>query len=92
MGIGSDGEHFSIGVFSGIGDSLFWEEERLMSILLLLVILAVIGVVTWALVTYLPMPAGVKTVIVIVAVVACVIYALHAMGIGLPNPAVPQVR
>jgi hypothetical protein len=63
-----------------------------MSIVMLLLVLAVIGVVAWALVTYLPMPAPVKNVIVIVAVVACVLYALHAMGIGLPNPVVPQIK
>ncbi len=63
-----------------------------MSIVMLLLILAVIGVVAWALVTYIPMPAPIKTVIIIVAVVACVLYALHAMGIGLPNPGVPQIR
>ncbi len=63
-----------------------------MSIILLLVVLAVIGVVAWALVTYVPMPAPIKTVIVIVAVVACVFYALHSMGIGIPNPSVPQIK
>lgn len=63
-----------------------------MSILVLLLILAVIGVMAWALTTYIPMPAGIKTTIVVVAIVACVIYALHAMGIGIPNPGVPQIR
>lgn len=63
-----------------------------MSVIMLLFVLAVIGVVAWALVTYVPMPAPVKTTIVVVAVVACVLYALHAMGIGLPNPSVPQIR
>lgn len=63
-----------------------------MSIVMLLVMLAFIGVVAWALVTYVPMPAPVKTVIIIVAVVACVLYALSAMGIGLPNPGVPQIK
>lgn len=63
-----------------------------MSILMLLLVLAVIGVITWALTTYVPMPQAIKTVIVIVAVIACVIYAMHAMGLGLPNPGVPQLK
>jgi len=63
-----------------------------MSVLLLLFVLAFIGVVTWALVTYLPMPVPIKTTIVVVAVIACVLYALHAMGIGIPNPSVPQLK
>lgn len=63
-----------------------------MSVFMLLLVLAVIGVVAWALVTYLPMPAAVKTTIVVVAVMACVLYALHAMGIGVPNPGVPQLH
>jgi hypothetical protein len=63
-----------------------------MSIFLLLLVLAVIGVGAWALTTYLPMPPAVKNVIIIVSVVACVVIALHAFGIGVPNPAVPQVK
>lgn len=62
-----------------------------MSIVLLLLVLAVIGVCAWALVTYLPMPPAIKTVIIIVAVVCCILYALHAMGIGIPNPSVPRI-
>lgn len=63
-----------------------------MSILYLLVLLAAIGCGAWALITYVPMPAGVRTVIIIVAVIGCVLLALHAFGIGVPNPSVPQVR
>lgn len=56
-----------------------------MGIIVLLVLIAVIGLAAWALVTYVPMPQGIKTVIVVVAVVACILYALHAMGIGVPK-------
>lgn len=63
-----------------------------MSILMLMVVMAVVGLVAWALVTYVPMPQGVKTVIVIAAVIVCVLYLLHALGIGLPNPDVPHLR
>lgn len=63
-----------------------------MSILFLLLVIALIGLIAWALTTYIPMPGGVKTVIVIVAVVCAVIYALNAFGVHLPNPGVPQVH
>lgn len=64
-----------------------------MSLFVLLLTLALVGVVTWALVTYIPMPQGIKTVIVIVAVVACVAYALQAFGVlgRIHGPAVPTV-
>lgn len=63
-----------------------------MSIVLLLLILAVIGVCAWALITYLPIPQPIKTIIVAVAAIACILIALHAFGIGVPNPSVPQVK
>lgn len=63
-----------------------------MSIIMLMFVLSVIGGVAYALVTCVPMPAQVQKVIVIVAVIACVLYALHAMGIGVPNPPVPQIK
>lgn len=63
-----------------------------MGILGLLVIIAVMGLFAWALVTYVPMPGGVKTVIIVVTVIAAVIYALNAFGVHLPNPGVPRLR
>ncbi len=65
-----------------------------MSVIALLVVLALIGLVAWALVRFVPMPAGVKTVIVVVAVVVCIVYALNAFGIigHLPNPTVPKLK
>ena len=63
-----------------------------MSIFMLLLVLAVIGAGAWALITYVPMPAAIRTVIIVVAVLACIVIALQAFGIRLPNPTVPQVR
>jgi hypothetical protein len=62
-----------------------------MSVIILLLMLALLGVITWVIVTYIPMPQGIKTVIVIVAVVCAVIYALNAFGVmRLPLMQVPQ--
>lgn len=58
----------------------------------LLLVLAVIGVLAWAFVTYIPMPNGIRSLIIIVAVVCAVFYVLNAFGVHLPNPGVPQVH
>lgn len=47
----------------------------------LIVTLALIGLLTYAIVKYLPMPAGVQKAIVAVAVISCVIIALEAFGL-----------
>lgn len=63
-----------------------------MSLLGLLVVLAVIGLMAWALTSFIPMPAGIKNLIYIVAIVVAVLYTLTAFGFHLPNPSVPQVH
>jgi hypothetical protein len=63
-----------------------------MSVLALILILALLGLITWAVITYVPMPAGIRNLIVIVAVIAGVLYALSAFGIGLPHLQVPSVK
>lgn len=59
---------------------------------LLILYMAFIGLAAWLAIKYIPMVEGVKTVIIVFAVVACVLLGLHAMGIGIPNPGVPQIR
>lgn len=63
-----------------------------MSLIVLMLVLAVLGVITWAIVTFIPMPQGIKTLIVIVAVVAGVLYALNAFGVGLQSFQVPRIK
>lgn len=60
----------------------------------LLIVLAIIGVIAWAVTTYIPMPPGIRNLIIIVAVVVAVIYALNAFGItlGLGNVTVPHLK
>lgn len=64
-----------------------------MSLIGFLITLALVGLVVWAIVTYIPMPDGIKRVIVIVAIVAIVIYALQAFGVmgSIDTVRVPQV-
>jgi hypothetical protein len=64
-----------------------------MSIISLLVILALVGLVAWVLIKFVPMPQPIRTVIIIVAIVIAVLVALHAFGIftGGLNQQVPHV-
>lgn len=64
-----------------------------MSVLSLLLVLALLGVVTWALVTFLPMPSNIKMLIVIVAGIIGVLYVLSAFGVlGSLNMRVPTIH
>lgn len=63
-----------------------------MSLIMLMLMLAVLGAITWAIVTYIPMPGGIRTVIIVIAVVAAVIYALNAFGVSIPHFPVPAVK
>jgi hypothetical protein len=46
----------------------------------LLIILAIVGVVAWVLVSLIPMPAQVRTLIIVVAVLICLLVVLRAFG------------
>jgi uncharacterized membrane protein len=57
-----------------------------MNLLWLLVVFALIGLGAWALVSFVPMPSAIATVIVVVAVIGCVLMAINAFrGAGPPN-------
>lgn len=58
----------------------------------LLVVLAVIGVVAYVLVTFVPMPAPIRTVIIVVACLIAVLIAWRAFGSPGSDIGVPQVR
>ena len=62
-----------------------------MSILMLLVYLALIGLATWA-ITLIPMPTAIRNVIVGVAVVIVVLIALRSFGLLPRLGAVPQLQ
>lgn len=53
-----------------------------MDIITLIVALAVIGLIWWLVTTYIPMPAPMKTVITVVAVLALCLFLLNMVGIG----------
>ena len=56
----------------------------------LLVLLAIIGLIAWALISLVPMPSQIKTIIVVVAVLFCLLVVLRAFG-GIAMD-FPQIR
>lgn len=52
-----------------------------MSLIGLILILAVVGLVAWAVTTLIPMPQNIKTLIVVVAGIVALFYVLSAFGI-----------
>jgi hypothetical protein len=57
----------------------------------LLIVIALIGLVAWALTHYIPMSDGVAKVIQIVAIVVIVVYVLSAFGLLPRDVAVPRL-
>lgn len=56
----------------------------------LILTIAVVGVLVWLVVTYVPMPAPFKTIIMVVAVVVLILYLVGAFG--LVDIPVPRLR
>lgn len=65
-----------------------------MSLLALLITLIVVGVLLWAINTYLPMDTKIKTLLNIVVVICVVVWLLSAFGLfgHLSTVRVPQVH
>jgi hypothetical protein len=46
----------------------------------LLIVLAIIGLIAWVLITLIPMPQPIRTVIVVVALLMCLLLVLRSIG------------
>lgn len=64
-----------------------------MSLFVLLLIIVLIGVAVYLINRYIPLPRAFQVLVLIVGIVAAVLIALHAFGIGIPGLDVrtPQV-
>lgn len=62
-----------------------------MPLIALLVWVAIIGLVVWLLVTYVPMPPPFKTLLIVLAVLVVALWILSSLGIGL-GPVLPLRR
>ena len=52
--------------------------------------LAIIGLVVWLIVTYIPMPAVVRTAILVITAIVVIVYLLQVLGVG--TILVPRLR
>lgn len=52
-----------------------------MSLLGLLLVLVLLGVLAWALTTYIPMPQPIKGLIVVVCTLVAILFVLSAFGV-----------
>jgi len=63
-----------------------------MSLISLIIVLVAIGVILWAINTYIPMDGKIKNILNVVVVVAVILWLLYVFGI-LPNDIrVPKLR
>lgn len=56
----------------------------------LILTLALVGLIVWLIVTYIPMPAPFRTVILVVVAICLIIWLMGMFGIG--DMPVPRVR
>ena len=52
-----------------------------MSLIQLVIVLVVVGVILWAINTYIPMQSTIKTILNVVVVVVVLLFVLNAFGI-----------
>jgi hypothetical protein len=52
----------------------------------LILLMALIGVIAWAIVTYVPMPQPIRTVIIVAAAIFCILLLLRALGLDIGAP------
>ena len=61
-----------------------------MGIVELIFIIALLGVLTWVVITYVPMPAPFRTLLVVVVILLLILWILNLVGVT--GPMVPRVR
>lgn len=61
-----------------------------MSVITVLFVLALLGVLTWAITNYIPMPSAIKNLIIVVAVIVGILYVMQIFGVHLPH--VPSAK
>lgn len=48
----------------------------------LIITLAVLGLIVWLIVTYIPMVEPIRTIIIVIAAICALLYALRAFGLA----------
>lgn len=60
---------------------LNWITKSFMGIITVILVIALVGVLMWAINTYLPMQQGIKNLLNVVVVIILIIWLLHAFGV-----------
>lgn len=63
-----------------------------MNMISLIITIAVVGLIAWAICTYVPMDPRIKQLIVVIAIICIVVYALRAFGVWGSDVPVPKLR
>src|SRR5262245_9752801 len=63
-----------------------------MSLIAFILLCALVGVIVWAVTTYLPMPAPIKTVIIAAAVIVLLLVLLQGVGLDVMVPRLKAVK
>lgn len=63
-----------------------------MTLIALVLYIALIGLVVWAITTLIPMPDTFRTLIYIIATVAVILWLLNLLGVGLPPLQLHHIR
>lgn len=58
----------------------------------LIMTLAIFGLIAYLILTYIPMPEPVKTLILVVVVLLVIMYLLQVVGFDLPVPRIRSLR
>lgn len=61
-----------------------------MPIITLILWMALIGLLTWAVTTYIPMPPQIKTLIIVVVIVVVILWIINL--VGFVGPSLPRLR
>ncbi|TAK94616.1 hypothetical protein EPO05_06055 [Patescibacteria group bacterium] len=63
-----------------------------MDLISFIILCAIVGVLVWAITTYVPMPQPIKTLIIVSACLVLVLILLEALGIFNARIAIPRLR
>lgn len=63
-----------------------------MDLVSFIILCVVVGVLVWAVTAYIPMPAPIKNLIIVAAVIVLVLVFLRALGLLDANIPIPRLR
>ena len=56
-----------------------------MDIITFIIVLALVGLLLWLVVTYVPMPQPYRTAVIVLVVILIIVWALRVLGVAVPR-------